>query len=227
MDDLLARSQHHAEHGQFRQRRAEVLDVRRRVRGRRTAASPSSGRPACRRALRRDSRETPAACRSAARSCVVKKSTASGPRSGTRRPARRQSCCRLRAADRSAPGPGSRRCLGARQRRAGNPQPAAGARGGAAERGSFSTISTSRPRWRAVTAADMPAAAGADHEHVAFIRGICAIALAVQPRDLPGCREAIPLPGPSLHQHHPCVAHADSRVRTRYQWCRMGGKIDA
>ena len=132
VNDLLAGAQHHAEHGEFGQGAAEVLDVRPSSRPQ-TAASPSSVRLARRPALRRGNPERSAACRTAARfrSEEVDRLRPFGQKCIDARGVK--SCCRPRGADRFLPARAPPRCPSLGERGTGNPQPAAGTRGGAAK----------------------------------------------------------------------------------------------
>ena len=170
VDDLLARPQHHAEHGQFRQRRAERLDMRaelaavERPRHHRAAALRSAGCFGVIVGKHQRHVETQRRLRGeevdGLRSCGQKGidprrvETVAGfmPQIGSR----------LVRALVDAPGP--------RQRRSGNPEPSAGARRGAAE---ARLLLDNEDIEAAMTGGDgggHAGAAGADHEHVAFIR---------------------------------------------------------
>jgi hypothetical protein len=179
VDNLLARSQHHAEHGQFRQRRAEKFDVRAELasvegpRHHRAAALRATGGFRVIIGKHQGHVETQGGLRG---------KEVDGFRSGTQKgidPRRVEAVAGL------VPQIAARLIRTfddpplARQRRSGNPEPSAGARGGAAETG---FLLDDQDIEAAMTCGDRrghAGGAGADHQRVAFIRRIHAIVLNV------------------------------------------------
>ena len=165
--NLLARSQHHAEHGQFRQRRAEIFDMRAELasvegpRHHRAAALRATGGFRVIIGKHQGHVETQGGLRG---------EEVDGFRSGTQKGVDPR---RVEAVARLVPQIAARLIRTfddpplARQRRSGNPEPSAGARGGAAETG---FLLDDQDIEAAMTCGDRrghAGGAGADHQRVA------------------------------------------------------------